>query len=121
MSRDLTGDILIRNSNRPDEWIQDTNWAFAVFIAGAKAGEFDHLIDDEVGQPTHAELHAEIARLSVEVEKLQSALRHPSSRKVRVHGPTALAQLRDMVDEPVCPEETWPPPWVDSVQHDELS
>ncbi len=83
VSRDLTGDILIRNSNRPEEWIQDTNRAFAVFIAGAKAGEFDHLLDGDANPVTHAELHAEIARLSVEVEKLRSALRHPSSRQRR--------------------------------------
>jgi len=43
--RDLTGNIVIRNSERPDEWISDTNHAFRVLVDGIKSGEFDHMLD----------------------------------------------------------------------------
>lgn len=77
VSRDLSGQVLIRNSNRPDEWISDTAEAWNALAQGIRDGEFDHLTPNPV---TRAELHREIARLSVEVEKLRAALRHPSSR-----------------------------------------
>ncbi len=36
----LDGSVLIRNSNRPDEWIQDTKRAWDAFVAGVNDGEF---------------------------------------------------------------------------------
>jgi len=45
--RDLSGNVVIRNSNRPDEWISDTNRAFRALVDGIKAGEFDHMLDGD--------------------------------------------------------------------------
>lgn len=44
LSRDPSGQISIRNSDFPNEWVTDSNVAFGAFLAGAKAGEFDHLV-----------------------------------------------------------------------------
>lgn len=77
MFRQMDGSVLIRNSKRPSEWISDTAESWRVFVAAARDGEFDLPGENFV---TRAELHSEIARLSVEVEKLHAALRHPSSR-----------------------------------------
>lgn len=43
VQRQFDGSVLIRNSNRPEEWIQDTAQAWDAFVAGVRAGEFDHL------------------------------------------------------------------------------
>lgn len=85
LQRDLTGDILIRNSNRPGEWISDTNEAFRVFVDCAKAGEFDYLLDGaDVLRVTRVDLQRENARLRDEVEQLRATLRHPAGRKGRI-------------------------------------
>jgi hypothetical protein len=47
----MDGSVLFRNSERPEEWIQDTARAADAFIRGVKAGEFDHLL---VSQPRYA-------------------------------------------------------------------
>lgn len=39
----IDGSVLIRNSERPDEWITDTAAAWRAFVAGVYAGEFLHL------------------------------------------------------------------------------
>lgn len=42
--RQMDGSVLFRNSERPEEWIQDTARAADAFIRGVKAGEFDYLL-----------------------------------------------------------------------------
>lgn len=71
-------DVVVRNStdrNGPFVSFNHTEWVD--FLAAVENGEH-RLVDDT--WVTRAELFREIARLHVEVEKLRSALRHPSSR-----------------------------------------
>ncbi|MGK5499403.1 DUF397 domain-containing protein [Streptomyces sp. URMC 125] len=39
------GHVLIRESDRPDEVVVTTPAKLDAFLKGAKAGEFDHLVD----------------------------------------------------------------------------
>lgn len=71
-------DVLVRDTkNRSDAFLA---FNYAEWQAHVDAiGNGEHRLPGDHGV-TRAELHSEIARLSVEVEKLRAALRHPSSR-----------------------------------------
>ncbi|MFE1149858.1 DUF397 domain-containing protein [Streptomyces albidoflavus] len=44
------GGIVLRESDRPDQVITTTRAKLAAFLAGVKAGEFDHLVGQEAAQ-----------------------------------------------------------------------
>lgn len=71
-------DVVVRNSNdRSGPFVSFDHDEWQAHVDAIGNGE--HRLPGDHGV-TRAELHSEIARLSVEVEKLQAALRHPSGR-----------------------------------------
>lgn len=71
-------DVVVRNSvDRSGPFVSFDHAEWQAHVDAIGNGE--HRLPGDRGV-TRAELHSEIARLSVEVEKLHAALRHPSSR-----------------------------------------